>query len=424
MKSKIIEKVIFFTLFSFGLILEVGGFIWLMSPIRLSISFSANIIEILLILIGGMVLIVTSLTYIGGEKYTKHIKKARKSRQKNLLEQVLISYLKSLLRDDRLIWVYKEVDILFNEINEKDKVASILSQFPMKHQNETPLLYLKCLLAFSNKDFKKSLEIINALLKRNPSNVRFLFRKMLILIQMNEFDNAVKLSEKIIEIMPKDEVNTIISRHIIVPYVDIIAEILDLYYINELNEKFVTMLNNYPIGLTLLGYKYIQDKKFKEGIRFLEKYLSEYKNESFILNLLGSAYIANEDYDTAIKILGKALDTWEKEKFEVNYMFNLSEGLIDGFFRKNFYSIRRDDDNSWMWLAMAFLKKGNLEQAYDCVIKAINLKPKKEYPWLVLANIHLEGKNKEKALEALEKASELNPQFKEALELKEKITNS
>jgi len=341
------------------------------------------------------------------QKANKHIKNKR-------LDLALTSYIKALQRKSSVNIVYREIDELYNKI-ENDKKALELCNHVLAlnpRYNKTTILYMKSLIEFNKKNFRNSLDHLNTAIKDEPSNIRFLYRKMKCLTKLAEFEEAMSISEIILELIPFKEVKSKIDEFNVALYLDMVAEILHLYSLIKEDEKFKKLTKTYPLSKVALGNYYFCENKYDLAIKYYKDYLTNGGKEGDwnVLNNIGFAYIEKKQYETAIDTLKNALDALDKEYYEFRFM-----GI------KFHHPVKKDYSQSWGFLALAYYKKNNLEKAYDCISHAINLYPKLEFSWYILALVHTENKDNEKALDACEKALEINPYYWKVLKLKENL---
>ncbi len=211
------------------------------------------------------------------------------------------------------------------------------------------------------------------------SNLDRLFNRATELYQKNDYGNALKLLEKIVE---KDKYN---SKSILM-----IAQI-----------------------------KNDQDKK-SEAVNYYEKYLELKSDDIHAWNELGNIYFDVEDFDNSVRCYKKAIEI-DSESFWVYYNIGLSiagrgndspESIEEAkkWFEKSI-KIKENYSPALNELGLYYLEKGQISTAEIYFNRAIAGDDKYKFPYYNLAKIYKERGESEKAKDFLIRAIKCDPSY-------------
>ncbi len=222
-------------------------------------------------------------------------------------------------------------------------------------------------------------------------------------------------------------------------------------------------------ALILLCHAFSINCQYNNAIRVCKNVLEKDPNNIEVLETLGLSYIRKQDYDSAINIFEKLLHF--EEKFEdswINLIFSYNEkgehnkalvlckdmlneelskgsknylvlklvwnslartynhlGLFDKAINAANQALEIDTYYSPLChRGYAYFKKGFFEKAISDIKGSLELDSENPLAWFYLAQIYLKVEKIYEALNACDKSLKIYPKYKEALELRKKITDT
>ena len=237
-------------------------------------------------------------------------------------------------------------------------------------------LFVKGLSFYEKKDYESALKIFDKAIELIPNDAGIWYNKGVILNNLNKFEDALKAYEKAIELKPNYAFawnNKGVTLNELGKYEEAIKA-LDKAI--ELDPKNATAWNNKGIPLDNLN-------KFEDALKAYEKAIELKPNFAFAWNNKGTALDHFGKYEEAIKAYDKAIELDQK------------------------YAA------AWINKGESLIKLNKYEEAIKAYDKAIELEPKNATAWFNRACYYSIKKKKDEALTNLKKAIELNSKCKE-----------
>jgi putative PEP-CTERM system TPR-repeat lipoprotein len=274
-----------------------------------------------------------------------------------------------------------------------------LAQVMAKEPENRKALFLLADIQTRRKDAAAALKTLDRIIQANPRDIEARYRKGLLYIESNDFDNALAISTGIIKQSPDWPEGLRLQGFALFfkkQYSEAIAPLqkallqqpnagtyyilgLTHYYRNEVEQainQFQKALDLQPaftrarahLALLLLNKKMVE-----EAIQEAKKVLAQDDENSLAHNIIGSAYLLKGNYAEGLAELNKALE--------------LDPSLADVHLKKG----------------LVAMKRGKSQEAESELAAAVRLKPEAQDTRRILALYYLNHNEPMKAIEVLNK---------------------
>jgi putative PEP-CTERM system TPR-repeat lipoprotein len=280
-----------------------------------------------------------------------------------------------------------------NAPDAETQIARVMAKEPENRR----ALFLLADIQTRRKDGAGALKTLDRIIKANPRDVEAQYRKGLLFIDTNDFDNALAISKTIIKQSPDWPEGHRLQGFALFfkkQYSDAIAPLqksllkqpnagayyilgLTHYYRNEVEQainQFQKALDLQPaftrarVHLALL---FLNKKRVDEAIKEAKKVLAQEDDNALAHNVLGSAYLSKGNYAEGLAELNKALE--------------LDPSLADVHIKKG----------------LVAMKRGKSQEAESELAAAVRLKPEAQDTRRILALYYMNHNEPAKAIELL-----------------------
>jgi putative PEP-CTERM system TPR-repeat lipoprotein len=280
-----------------------------------------------------------------------------------------------------------------------------LAQVMAKEPENRKALFLLAGIQIRRKDGAAALKTLDRVIQANPRDIEALYRKGLLYIESNDFDNALALSTSIIkqsQDWPEGHRLQGFALFFKKQYSDAIAPLqksllqqpnagtyyilaLTHYYRNEVEQainqfqKALDLQPAYTPARVHLALLLLNKKRVDEAIKEAKTVLAQDDENALAHNIVGSAYLLKGNYAKGLAELNKALA--------------LDPSLADVHMKKG----------------LVAMKRGESQEAESELAAAVRLKPEARDTRYILALYYLNHNEPVKAIEVLKKGIQGGP---------------
>jgi tetratricopeptide (TPR) repeat protein len=357
-------------------------------------------------------------------------------RSKEVAEKELLEYIKKYPdNSDLTLWLAN----LYVSHDDTEKAIAILQKVIDKDEDNKQSLNAKTSIARisfikGNKELAES--IVNAVLKKSPSNRDALFIRANFEVERGLYENAVIDLRSIIRDNAKSQDALKLLSEVLLQqgYVDLAIETLNqlvdldpvnpenrtrlaqLYGINNDTKrsmdqlKIVTTANpDYPIGWESVARISIAAKDFEAAKSAIEKLRALKGQEATATYLEAQIAEANNKHDEAITLYKKVIDADPKTPIAERALFALlaSHRKPDDIEKLTIYlaSLKTDSPYVYTLLGEGYMQLGKKDLAVAALDTAISNHPISHDPYLDKAKIALSNQKVDEAIEILKQAT-------------------
>ncbi len=294
---------------------------------------------------------------------------------------------------------------------------------------------------FNNIQFEKAIEIFNLILKEDSQNVDALDYLAHSYMRLNQNRKALKFLKKLVTIDPSHRYITDIYSYILLLYINLnkfdkaitLSEKLvkkhpevAQYYVNrgfvhasmgryiEAKEsydkalKFVAKRKIPSSVYVWLGKLYIEKYEFTNAMDTTIRGLVRFKNHNNLIINKILIYISTGDYDLAMNLLIKLKRTNPKVRHDYIYLIIGQIYLVKGQYYKAIKCFQKSI-YSFKFLSIVYNRRRRYQKAIYLCEKWINFNRTDENAWELLGIYHANAKELDRAKRAINMALALNP---------------
>jgi putative PEP-CTERM system TPR-repeat lipoprotein len=275
----------------------------------------------------------------------------------------------------------------------------LLAQVMAKEPQNRKALFLLANIQTRGKDRAAALKTLDRIIQNNPRDIEAVYRKGLLYIESNDFDNALALSTSITKQAPDWPEGHRLQGFALFfkkQYNDAIAPLqksllqqpnagtyyilgLTHYYRNEVEQainqfqKALDLQPDFARARVHLALLFLNKKRVDEAIQEAKKVLAQDDENALAHNIVGSAYLLKGNHAEGLAELNKALE--------------IDPSLADVHLKKGLVAIKR----------------GKGQEAESELAAAVRLKPEAQDTRRILALYYLNHNEPEKAIDVLKK---------------------
>jgi tetratricopeptide (TPR) repeat protein len=295
-------------------------------------------------------------------------------------------------------------ELIFTSVPENTKFYQILSK-----------LYVR------KKDYSKAKESIEKALELKPDSHKYMLMLAEIHLALDEYESVFNICKIIVNYKLKNEGMWIKLKDTRTKAVAL--NLITRVYIKQNDrEKLLELSKQDSSVLSALGYLHLETGEYEKAIEYYRECLKHNKDFGTVWNNLGAAYNKIGQFDLAISALQKSIKIGKIAKNPFSYLLPFLTGE-DHYFLNNSGEIIEYNETAipYNHLGFAYYNLGQYSKALKAVNYCLKLDSKFEKAWYTLALIYIKTDRLSEALDACERALEINPSYKEALGLKEKL---
>ena len=161
------------------------------------------------------------------------------------------------------------------------------------------------------KDYQKSLEILNGLLKDNSQDVELIYRIGIVYDKMGKKEESIRTMEKILSIDP-DHADAL--NYIGYTYAEMGIRLDEAL---KLIEKALKIKPNSGYIVDSLGWVYFKKGQYDRALELIKKALSLTPNDPTIIEHLGDIYIKRRRYKKALELYQRAIELNHPDKEKI-----------------------------------------------------------------------------------------------------------
>lgn len=368
---------------------------------------------------------------------------------------------------------------VYHRMGDIEKAETQLTQVMAKEPENRKALYLLVDIQISRKDNTAALNTLDRIIKASPREIEAQYRKGLLYIENNDFDNALVLSREMVKKFPdRPEGHRLqgFSYFFKKQFTEALAPLqksliqqpnagsyymlgLTHYYRNESEQamnqfqKALDLQPSFSRARVHLAVVLLNKKRTDDAIREAKTAIAREPDNALAHNVLGSAYLAKGDYTDGISELNKALaldpslaeahvkkglaamkrgmgrdaeselaaavrlkpEVQDTRRILALYYINHNEPAKAVELLKQGIQGGRADAVTYYLMAEAYLQQKNVNEARTYYIKAKEADAKYDLAYLKLAAIYFMQDKREQGLQELRSLVEHSPDNMQAL---------
>jgi tetratricopeptide (TPR) repeat protein len=186
------------------------------------------------------------------------------------------------------------------QINDYDQALFILNEMLLQNKNIAQGYYLQSKIKYFEKDIDGALNSINKAINLKSANTDYLLQRVFIAKDLKEYSMALQDIKKIIRMNPYQIENYIVK-------VDLLYKTNQLDEAIRLTNSILEILPNNPDLLYLSGKSYYSNSNYFEALKAVNQSL-EIKQDKNYFELRGDIYLATNSFEFAVKDYSMFLD--------------------------------------------------------------------------------------------------------------------
>ena len=361
---------------------------------------------------------------IGGHYYRNGpiyslMKKGRSLQKKGRADLSLEYYNKALKIRPSSIHVVRSIVSAYIHMGSIDKGIEFCRELISTSVPENAKFYqILSKLYVRKKDYSKAKESIEKALELESDNHKYMLTLAEIHLALDEYESVFNICKIIVNYKLKNKgmwIN-VKDTHTKAVALNLITRV---YIKQNDREKLLELSKQNSLVLSALGYLHHEAGEYEKAIEYYRECLKHNKDFGRVWNNLGAVYNKIGQFDLAISALQKSIKI---RKITKNPFLSFLIGE-DHYFLNNSGEIIEYNESAIAYnhLGFAYYNLGQYSKALKAVNYSLKLESKFEKAWYTLALIYIKTDRLSEALDACERALEINPSYKEALGLKEKL---
>ncbi|MFX0133100.1 MAG: tetratricopeptide repeat protein [Candidatus Hodarchaeota archaeon] len=262
--------------------------------------------------------------------------------------------------------------VIFSYINTQNKVLEIFDDYIKKYPKKLLLLYKKGLILYNLERFDEALSCLNALLKYNPNYIAALFTEANIFEELEKFDDALTQFDKILKYDPENHRAWFLKGNLL-SRLEQKEQALECFNkAIELKSDYVDALNNK--GLILQDLLKLEEalEIFNKAIEIDPLYHLAYFNKACVLKQLNQNVEAIKHFDKVIELNEFDIDSYYNKACLLKDQDKFKEAINN---YKKVLELDSEDIEALLGMGVAYVNLENYPKALDCMDKALKIDP-------------------------------------------------